>query len=86
MDELRLLITLRNILRRWATKFHDLIEANEAAIEPDAVGTVRDLIEASMSTIDEMPIETPGGNDAPSGLTNRIKCLEMISPPQWRHD
>ena len=59
------LIALRNGLRKSVTAFHDLIEANEGSIEPEAVGRVRDLIEASMNTIDEMPIEGADGSPAP---------------------
>jgi hypothetical protein len=55
-DYTRRLIALRNVLRRRAATFHDMIEANERAIEPEAVGRIRDLIEASINTIDEMPI------------------------------
>jgi hypothetical protein len=51
------LIALRNGLRKSVATFHDLIEANEDSIEPEGVGRVRDLIEASINAIDEMPID-----------------------------
>jgi hypothetical protein len=52
----RRLIALRKVLRNSAAKFHDLMEANERSMQPNGVDSVRDLIEASMNTIDEMPI------------------------------
>jgi hypothetical protein len=64
-DYVRRLIALRNVLRKRVLAFHDIIEANERSIEPDGVGRVRDLIEASMNTIDEMPITDEDGNSAP---------------------
>lgn len=64
-DYLERLTVLRNVLRRNASTFHDMIEANESSIESDAVGAVRDLIEASMNTLDEMPIDGTNGSAAP---------------------
>jgi hypothetical protein len=67
MDEyVRRLLALRNMLRRSATTFHDLMESNERSIQPDSVGKVRDLIEASMNTIEEMPIDGADGNHTPT--------------------
>ena len=67
MDEyVRPLLALRNMLRRSATTFHDLMESNERSVQPDSVGKVRDLIEASMNTIEEMPINRTDGNNTPT--------------------
>jgi hypothetical protein len=67
MDEyVRRLLALRNMLRRSATTFHDLMESNERSVQPDSVGKVRDLIEASMNTIEEMPINRTDGNNTPT--------------------
>jgi hypothetical protein len=75
-DYLDRLIALRNVLRKNASRFHDIIEANGGSIEPAAVSSVCDLIEASMNTIDEMPLNCAGGNSAPKSLSTELNVLK----------
>lgn len=50
------LIAVRDDLRRKSLVFCNLIEANNGVTEPIHIQKVRDLIDAAINTIEDMPV------------------------------